>query len=60
MPTSEALARTKKKYEDGKVEQLTIRVPKGKKAIIKKYAEEQGESVNSLINRLINIELEKK
>lgn len=41
-----------------KIERIEITVPKGRRAIIKEYAEQRGESVNEFINRLINEEIE--
>lgn len=51
-----------KKYAEAhraKLERIEITVPKGRRAIIKEYAEQRGESVNEFINRLINEEIEK-
>lgn len=47
----------KTKYED-----LRVRVPKGKKEIIKNHATTKGESLNGFINRIIDeaLELDKK
>ena len=45
-----------KRYADkylGKLESLTIRVPKGRKAIVEAYAKAHGHSVNSLVNDLL-------
>lgn len=58
MAYSEAMLRAIKKYEEEKVERITLRVPKGKKDIIQKAAEQYGESLNTFINRAINIALE--
>lgn len=41
-----------------KIERIEITVPKGRRAIIKEYAEQRGESVNEFINRVINAEME--
>jgi len=51
---SEAMDRAIKKYEKEKVERIIFRVPKGKKEIIKKHADQCGESVNAFINRAID------
>lgn len=51
-----------KKYAEAhraKLERIEITVPKGRRAIIKEYAEQRGESVNEFINRLMNEEIEK-
>ena len=40
--------RANKKYLKESVEDIRIRVPKGQKTIIKKHAEQQGESMNGI------------
>ena len=40
-----------------KFARIGIKVPKGKLELLKSYAEKDSESVNGLINRLINAEL---
>ena len=40
-----------------KFERIGIKVPKGKRELLKSYAEKHSESVNELINRLIDAEL---
>ena len=40
-----------------KFDRIEIKVPKGKRELPKGYAEKHGESVNELINRLIDAEL---
>ena len=50
-----------KKYAEAhraKLERIEVTVPKGRRAIIKEYADRCGESVNEFINRLINAEIE--
>ncbi len=47
------------KYEKANYDNIRLRVPKGKKQIIKSYAEEKGESINSFINKAIDERLEK-
>lgn len=42
----------------GKMDEIKIRVPKGKKDKIKAHAESKGESVNGYINRLIDEDME--
>lgn len=54
MAYSEAMLRAIKKYEAEKIDRISLRVPKGKKEVIQKFAENQGESVNSFINRAID------
>ena len=55
MSRSEALIRAMKKYEKEKIDQITLRVPKGKREIIQKHAAEHGESLNRFINRAIDM-----
>ena len=57
MKRTAAVDKAIKKYESEKIDKLLIRVPKGKKAIIQDYAAAHGESVNGMINRLIDEEL---
>ena len=57
MPTKEAIQKAKDKYLKEKVDTILVRVPKGKKVIIQDYAAAHGESVNGMINRLIDEEL---
>ena len=40
-----------------KFERIGIKVPKGKRELLKSYAEKHSESVNGFINRLIDAEL---
>lgn len=47
------------KYLKESVEDIRIRVPKGKKAIIKTHAEQQGESMNQFVIRAINETMER-
>ena len=58
MAYSEAMLRAIKKYEAEKIDRISLRVPKGKKEIIQKFAEDHGESVNSFINRAIDEAME--
>ena len=49
-----------KKYVDkylAQFERIDLKVPKGKRQVIKDYAARHGESVNEFINRLINKEI---
>ena len=46
---------TKTRYED-----LRIRVPKGKKAIIQAHAETQGESLNAYVCGAVDARMEKE
>lgn len=59
MKASEAQKKASIKYEEEKVESVRFRVPKGKKRLIQKCAKENGESVNGLLNRLVDDEIAK-
>lgn len=48
----------KDRYNAKAYDEIKVRVPKGKKEIIKSYAESKGESVNGFINRIIDEEME--
>lgn len=54
MPVSKAQRRATDKYIAEKTDEIKLRVPKGKKGIIKAHAESRGESVNSFINRAVD------
>ncbi|MBE6843229.1 MAG: Arc family DNA-binding protein [Ruminococcus sp.] len=54
---SEANKKAVKKYCEKAYDELKIRVYKGQKEQIKKYAESKGLSVNSFINQLISKEM---
>lgn len=62
MSPTDAQRRAIAKWQKEKVEEIKFRVPKGKKAIIRDYAEKCGESVNSFLNRAVDetIERDKK
>ena len=47
------------KYLKESVEDIRIRVPKGKKAIVKAHADQQGESMNQFVIRAINETMER-
>ena len=46
--------RAKNKYNAANYDSLRIVVPKGKKELIKAYAEERKESINGFVNRAID------
>lgn len=50
-------AASKNKYMSKAYDRLNILVPKGKKDEIQLFAAKRGESVNGMINRLINAEM---
>lgn len=43
-----------------KLDEIKIRVPKGKREIYKKYAESKGKSLNKLLIELIENDMEKE
>lgn len=51
---TEAQKRSAEKYQHEKVENITIRVPKGKRETIRTFAESRGESMNGFILRVID------
>ena len=53
MPASKAQQKAVTKYMKENYDVFQIRMPKGRKAEIKAYAESLGESVNAFINRVI-------
>ena len=56
---TEAQAKAAKKYLTESVEDIKIRVPKGKKAVIKAHADQQGESMNQFVIRAVNEAMER-
>lgn len=54
MPASKAQQKAVNKYIKENYDVFQIRMPKGKKGIIKAHAESRGESVNSFINRAVD------
>lgn len=57
---AESQQRALDKYKKKSYDRIEVFVPKGQKDIIKEYAKSNGESVNGLINRLLNQELDMK
>lgn len=54
MAVSKAQQKAVAKYMKSNYDELKVRVPKGKKEVIKSAAEQHGESLNSFINRAID------
>lgn len=52
--TGKAQTRAKNKYNAKTYDSLRIVVPKGKKELIKEYAEKQGKSINGFVNEAIS------
>ena len=59
MPISESRRRANNKYNKEKVENIYLRVPMGRKAIIREHAKRHGESLNAFICRAVNEAMEK-
>lgn len=56
MPISEARRKANEKYLD-KLDEIKIRLPKGEKERIKRFAQSHGQSVNAFITELIHREM---
>ncbi len=59
MATSDAQLQASKKYIKEKLDEIKLRVPKGQREAIQKYAAERGESVNRFICRAIQEAMER-
>lgn len=59
MPTSDALKRAIKKYDQEKIDRIPMRVPKGKKEVIQEHAAAHGESINAFLNRAVDETMER-
>ena len=57
MAYSDAQKKAVKKYNEKSYDEIKLRVKKGNKEIIQKYAESKNETVNRMINRLIENEI---
>lgn len=57
MAYSEAQKKAVKKYNEKSYDEIKLRVKKGNKEIIQKYAESNNETVNRMINRLLESEI---
>ena len=59
MTISKAQMKATAKYMKNNYDEIKIRVPKGDKALIKAYADSNGESVNEFIKRAISEAMQK-
>ena len=59
MPTTKAGQKAVNKYMKNNYDNLTIRVPKGKKADLQAHAARMGESLNGFVNRAIDAAVER-
>lgn len=57
MAYSEAQKKAVKKYNEKSYDEIKLRVKKGNKEIIQKYATDNNETVNGMINRLLENEI---
>ncbi len=57
MAYSEAQKKAVKKYNEKSYDEIKLRVKKGNKEIIQKYAVNNNETVNGMINRLLENEI---
>ncbi len=57
MAYSEAQKKAVKKYNEKSYDELKVRVKKGNRDIIQKHAELNNETVNGMINRLLENEI---
>lgn len=56
---SEARKRATDKYLREKVDEIKVRVPKGRKAELQAHAEQRGESLNGFIGRAIDEQIKR-
>ena len=59
MPISDAQKKAVRKYKENNYERIELSVPKGKKAVIKDFAEKQNKSVNGFVNEAIDEKMER-
>lgn len=59
MKASEAQKQASKKWEEENIESVRFRVPKGKRKLIQECAANNNESVNTMLNRLVDSEINK-
>lgn len=57
MPVSKAQIKATNKYNTNAYDRLNIMIPKGKRDVVKAFADEHGESINGLINNLLRREI---
>lgn len=58
--TTDAQKKASKKYESEKIESIKLRLPKGKKELVQRCAQLNNESINGMVNRLLDEELLKQ
>lgn len=58
-PVSKAQQKAVAKYMKNNYDEVKVRMPKGKKDKIKEHAKNQGESLNSFVNKAIDEKIER-
>ena len=58
MAYSEAQKKATAKYMKNKLDDITVRVPKGKREVYKAHAERKGKSLNALIVELLEKDMQ--
>jgi predicted HicB family RNase H-like nuclease len=59
MPASKAQQKAVAKYMAANYDEVKVRMPKGRKNVIKAHAAARGESVNAFINRAVDEAMER-
>lgn len=59
MAYSEAQKRATMKYIKNNYDEIKVRIPKGRKQVIKDFAESKGKSLNSFTNEAIDEKMER-
>ena len=59
-PASKAQQKAVAKYMKNNYDEIKVRMPKGKKDIIKVHADKKGESINGFVNRAIDETIERE
>jgi predicted HicB family RNase H-like nuclease len=59
MPASKAQQKAVAKYLAANYDEVKVRMPKGRKNVIKAHAAARGESVNAFINRAVDEAMER-
>ena len=59
MTMKESQIRATSKYNLANYDRVELRLPKGKKEVLKRHAESKGESLNAFINRAIDAAVER-
>ena len=60
MALSEAQKKAVAKYNAKAYDRIELKVPKGKKSIIKEFAESKGKSVNGFVNEAVDEKMERE